>query len=206
MADPPVTIERDGAVAHLVLDAPPRNEMNQRFFDAWAELVDHTLPTLDVEGLIVRGRSRHFSSGADVDELRERMTGTAGLDEQAATQRLLQGATLGFEALARLPFPAVAAISGVCLGSGLELALACHYRVCTPTAVLGLPEATFQLMPGCGGTVRLPALVGVGCAIELVLSGRRMLGPEAASLGLVDLVVDRDELRSSAAGLIQKLQ
>jgi enoyl-CoA hydratase/carnithine racemase len=205
MADTPVVLEQHGVIAELLLNAPPRNEMNRQFFDAWAELV-RELPRLAVAGLIVRGRGRHFSSGADVEELRQRLGPAGSSAETCATAPgFLRDATAGFQALAQLPFPVVAAISGACLGSGLELALACHYRVATPTAVLGLPETSFQLMPGCGGTVRLPAVVGVGRAIELVLTGRRLLAPEAREMGLIDGVVERDELRSAAAGLIRRL-
>jgi len=96
----------------------------------------------------------------------------------------------------------VAAISGCCLGAGLELALACHYRVSAPSAVFSLPEATFGLMPGCGGTVRLPALVGVGRAIELSLSGRTIGADEALACGLVDMVVEKKALLSTAVRTI----
>jgi len=195
------TLVPEGPVATLLLDAPPGNPTDRAFFEALGHLVRDVLPGLAVDGLVVRGRGRHFSSGADVDELRSRVVeGPAEpvLDALAAHASALS-------ALEDLPYPVVAAIDGCCLGSGLELALACRARVATERALLGLPEVTFGLMPGCGGTVRLPARVGLGAAIDLALTGRFVEAPEALRLGLVDAVVARDRLDDAARRLVRFL-
>jgi enoyl-CoA hydratase/carnithine racemase len=110
-----------------------------------------------------------------------------------------------FTALEALPFPTVAAVDGACLGSGLELALACGGRVATPSALFAAPEASFGLLPGCGGTVRLPERVGVGAALDLLLTGRYVDADEALHLGLVDVLVPRAELHAAAVGWVRRL-
>ena len=195
-----LALEREGEIARLVLDAPPRNEMDHGFFRDFAALVA-TLPGLPVRGLVVHGAGRHFSSGADVDALK---ADVAGARQERAAAALLE-ATAGFQTLHDLPYPTVAAVGGCCLGSGLELALACRWRVAAANAVFALPETTFGLMPGCGGTVRLPALVGRGRAVELLLSGRIVDAAEALAIGLVDALVDRRELLLAARRLLERV-
>ena len=195
-----LALEPDNEVAHLVLDAPPRNEMDQGFFHTLAALV-RTLKDLPIRGLVVHGAGRHFSSGADVDTLK---IGLAGEQPALAAHNLLE-ATSSFQRIAELPYPTVAAIGGCCLGSGLELALACRWRVAAANAVFALPETSFNLMPGCGGTVRLPALVGRGRAVELLLSGRFVNAEEAREIGLVDAVVVRRDLLDAARRLVERV-
>lgn len=195
------TLDARGPIATLVLDAPPNNRTDRAFFAALGTLVADVLPRLDVAGLVIRGAGRHFSSGADVDELRARVA--AGPADAVRDELVAHAAAL--TALERLPYPVVAAIDGCCLGSGLELALACRARVATDRALLGLPESTFGLMPGCGGTVRLPALVGRGPAMDLALTGRFVDAPEAAALGLVDAVVPRAGLDEAARRMVRFL-
>lgn len=194
-----LVLEADAGVASLVLDAPPRNEMGHGFFDSFAAVIGR-LKGLPVRGLVVRGAGRHFSSGADIAALK---AGLAGAAEQAA--RGLADATASFQAIADLPYPTVAAVGGCCLGSGLELALACRWRVAATNAVFALPETSFDLMPGCGGTVRLPVLVGRARAVELVLSGRFVDAGEALEIGLVDAVVDRKDLQDAAWRLLERV-
>lgn len=192
--------EPDGAIAHLVFDAPPRNEMGQEFFRTLAALVG-TLKDLSVRGLVVRGAGRHFSSGADIDALKAGLAGA----QPAHAADALGAATSSFQVVAELPYPTVAAVGGCCLGSGLELALACRWRVAATNAVFALPETSFNLMPGCGGTVRLAPLVGRGRAVELLLSGRFVDAAEAREIGLVDAVVDRRDLLDAARRLVERV-
>jgi len=197
---PRLALSQDGDIARLVLDSPPRNEMDQAFFRDFAALAV-TLKELPVRGLVIHGAGRHFSSGADVDALK---SGVAGANPALSVETLLT-ATESFQMVSVLPYPSVAAIGGCCLGSGLELALACRWRVAASNAVLALPEASFDLMPGCGGTVRLPRLVGRGRAVELLLSGRFVAAAEALEIGLVDAVVDRRELLGAARRLVERV-
>jgi enoyl-CoA hydratase/carnithine racemase len=110
-----------------------------------------------------------------------------------------------FQKLSEFPLPVVAAIRGVCIGSGLELALACHYRVCDKHATMGLVESTFGFMPGCGGTQRLPALVGIARGLEMILTGERFSSDEALALRIVNSVVHHSELLPKAIGYIRTM-
>ena len=141
----------------------------------------------DAHALLVTGaRSRAFCAGADVKELMDRSL--------AATR---QGAALGqaiFAKLDVLPIPSIALINGYAFGGGLELALACTFRIALPGARLGLPEIKRGLTPGYGGTQRLPRLIGEARALEMILTGRTVMAEEALRIGLVNRVVDRDML------------
>lgn len=194
-----VRMSARNGIAFLELCNPPGNAMNMKFFDQFCSL-ERSFGDRPVRGMIVTGTGRHFSSGADIDELKRMVTATP---HDIMSRSLLRNHQ-AFETLARLPFPVVAAISGCCLGAGLELALACRFRVAAPRAVFSLPETSFGLIPGCGGTVRLPPLVGAGRAIELILSGRSLLADEALEIGLVDRVVEKDLLFTAATELIGK--
>jgi enoyl-CoA hydratase/carnithine racemase len=200
MPDGPITLHRSGPVASLVLSAPPKNEMGAAFFAELSRLAPE-LARLPEKGLVVRGEGRHFSSGANLNELRTMLGRSSGRDGM----RSLLDNSGSFSAIASLRFPTVAAIRGCCLGSGLELALACRYRIAERNAVLGLPEATFGLMPGCGGTVRLTRLVGYGKAMEMILTGASMLASDALASGLVDAVVAKEELDEMAMKFIERL-
>ncbi len=200
MVEDTLLYRESNGIGHLVLNAPPRNEMDVDFFKQFSKLRKEVLPGLDVRGMIVYGSGRHFSSGANVDELKAMMSGENGSPDT----KFLRDNVENFVFLENLPFPVVASINGCCFGIGLELALACHYRLAARRAVFSLPEITFDLMPGCGGTVRLPRLIGRGKAIEMVLTGRTFLADEARAIGLVDLVVDRKELMETAQQLISK--
>jgi len=194
-----LVLDGEDGIARLVLDAPPRNEMGRGFFESLAAQVGK-LKDLPVRGLVVHGAGRHFSSGADIGALK---AGLAGAQPADAARSLIE-ATSSFQAIAELPYPTVAAVGGCCLGSGLELALACRWRIAAANAVFALPETSFDLMPGCGGTVRLPRLVGRARAVELVLSGRFVDAGEALEIGLVDAVVDRKDLQTAARRLVER--
>lgn len=200
MPEPPVVLRREGDLACLVLNAPPQNRMDGRFLDAFTRLAEG-FSALEIRGMIVRGAGRHFSAGADVEELRD---GLAGSDPQRA-RLTLEATSRAFQALAEAPWPTVAAVAGACLGSGLELALACRFRIAAETAVFALPEVTFGLLPGCGGTVRLPRLVGLGPALDLILTGRLLGAVEARQMGLVDAVTGRHDLPAAAERLLTRL-
>jgi enoyl-CoA hydratase/carnithine racemase len=199
MTDNPVRLRVENGIAFCELCSPPGNVMNAAFFECFHLLKD-SFSRCDVQGMVVCGCGRHFSSGADVDEIKSIVAGKS----KTETSGLFRKNHQAFESLAQLAFPVVAAISGCCLGAGLELALACHYRVAAQNSVFALPEATFGLMPGCGGTIRLPGLAGIGKAVELALSGRTLAAEEALACGLVDLVVEKKALLPAAVKLIDK--
>ena len=198
-----VTFHIDNGIAYLTIASPPKNAMGNDFFIALAQLRVEVFPGLvahGVRGMIVSGKGRHFSCGADLWELKDAL---AHSNRQKGISGLLDNSS-SFSAIADLPFPVVAAISGCCLGSGLELALACHFRIAAKNAVLGLPETTFGLIPGCGGTVRLTKLIGHQKALKIILSGSSMLADEAKKEGVVDSVVEKRDLMASAIRHIEE--
>jgi enoyl-CoA hydratase len=196
---PPLTFTVDGRLGLLALSNPPRNVMNREFFDCLARTVHEHIAPAALDGLIVHSTGRHFSSGADIDELRG-LVRAPGADTSFLTRNLD-----AFLALESLPFPVVAAISGACLGAGLELALACTARVAATNATLGLPESTFGLIPGCGGTVRLTRLVGRSVATRMILTGQSVDTQEALHMGLVDDSAPRPQLMERARMMVQRL-
>ena len=141
--------------------------------------VDHK-----VRALVITGEGRAFAAGADVEGLASLTDAFSGREASLAGQDVMNS-------LAALPLPTVAAINGYALGGGLELALACDLRVASPGTRLGLPEVGLGLIPGYGGTQRLPRLIGLGRALDLILTGRHVLAEEALALGLINQVSDR---------------
>ncbi len=199
-AAPPVALDVRDGIGVLLLNAPPRNEMNDVFIAALLEILERELPAQCLRGLIVQGSGRHFSSGADLPQLLDRFRSRPDAENLQLSLRL----TEALQTLSEAPFPVVAAVSGCCLGSGLELALACQVRLAAPNALFCAPETSLQVMPGCGACIRLPQLIGRGAALDLILSGRLLSADEALRLGLVDAVLERRELLPAAADLIRR--
>lgn len=144
----------------------------------------------DARVLIVTGAGdRSFCAGADIKELRERTQA----EQRAGAER---GQAV-FARLDTLPVPSVALINGYAFGGGLELALACTFRLATPNAKVGLPEVKLGLIPGYGGTQRLPRVVGEARALDMILTGRTVAADEALAMGLLNEVVDGDPLEAA---------
>jgi enoyl-CoA hydratase len=191
--EPPVLSERRGAVAVLTLNRPPVNALNRALLDAMLHAVEACARDHDVRAVVLTGGRRVFSAGADIREV-EPLSDAAVRTWIGHGQRVLNE-------IASINRPVVAAIEGFCLGGGLELALACHMRVAGRSAELGLPEIKLGIIPGFGGTQRLPRLVGSGAALELMLTGDPF-GPERAlATGLVNRVVDSGAAVEAAAEL-----
>ncbi len=197
---PPLAFAVRDGIGWLTLNAPPRNEMDDAFIAALLDVLEGALPQQCLQGLIVHGSERHFSSGAHLPQLLERLRTLPFADNLQLSVRL----TEALQTLREAPFPVVAAISGCCFGSGLELALACQVRLATRNALFCAPETSLQVMPGCGACVRLPQLVGRGPALDLILSGRLVSADEALRLGLVDAVLERSDLLTAAGNLIRR--
>lgn len=177
-----VSLGLEGRVAHLQIDRP--KALNALNGELMLEL--HSALALlggdeRVGALVISGAGRAFVAGADVGEL-ARMRDVFEARETALAGQELMGT------IASLPFLSVAAIHGFALGGGLELALACDLRVAAPGSKLGLPEVGLGLIPGYGGTQRLPRLIGVGRALDLILTGRHVDAEEALAMGLINRV------------------
>lgn len=202
-----VTVEFDPrGVAVVILDVPgqPVNTLGEALSHGLAEALVAVERRTSTGGaaasetpvravVIISGKENDFIAGADIKVLSQVTTA----DEAAALSRQGQ---IGFQRLADMPVPVVAAIHGNCLGGGLELALACHARVATdhPKTKLGLPEVQLGLIPGAGGTQRLPRLIGLQAALDLILTGKRVPARKARKLGLVDEVTPPAVLRQAA--------
>ncbi len=189
-------------IAWLAIDVPNEkmNTLQAAFADEMKEIFAQLKDTSGVKGMIIHSlKPDNFVAGADVRML-EACT-TASEAEALAKQ----GQDL-FQQLSDLPYPVVAAIHGPCLGGGLELALACDYRVCTDSdkTRLGLPEVQLGLLPGSGGTQRLPRLIGLLPSLDLILTGKQLRAKKAKKLGVVDACVPETILLDVAKQLIEK--
>jgi enoyl-CoA hydratase len=193
MSLPPLTtltLARTGAIARIGINRPAvRNALNLAVAEELTALLGELAgdPSLSVLVLLGEG-GKAFASGADIAELHARRSPEA---MRAFNARM-------FQAVEDFPRPTIAAISGYALGGGLELALACDLRLATRSAKLGLPETGLGIFPGAGGTWRLPRVVGLGRAKELVYTGRIVSGEEALALGLVERLCEDDQLEASA--------
>lgn len=189
-------------VAWLAMDVP--NEKMNTLQAAFSAEIDAILTQLqhktDLKGMIIHSRKPdNFIAGADIRML-------AACQSAAEAETLAQQGQAMFQRLADLPFPVVAAIHGACLGGGLELALACDYRVCSDAdqTRLGLPEVQLGLLPGSGGTQRLPRLIGVVPALDMILTGKALRANKAFKLGLVDACVPEPILLDVAKKQLEK--
>lgn len=179
-------------VAAVTISNPPVNALNERALDELNTVVDHLSRRDDVGAVIFTGDGTgSFVAGADIRQLLEDVH---SVDEALP---LPNNAHLAFRKIERMDKPCIAAVNGVALGGGCEFALACHYRVAEPTATFGQPEIRLNLLPGYGGTQRLPRLLadrngaeGLARALELVLGGRTVTSEEAADIGLINHVAD----------------
>jgi len=188
-----VSTEQDGYVATVTIDHPPVNALSAPLLEELEAEIDRLDHDAGVRAIVLRGAGeRAFVAGADISEfpaLRE-----AGLDEGGSARGIQKlGARMD---AAHTPF--VAAIHGFCLGGGLELAMCCDIRIASDEAQLGQPEIKLGLIPGGGGTQRLPRIVGLGRALLLNMTGEFIDAPTAHGWGLVERVVPKDELLDNA--------
>ena len=196
---PSLLVARDGPVATLTLNRPQvLNALDRPTFERLAAAFDDLEVDPAVRAVVVTGAGeRAFCAGADVRALH-------GLGEAGALALMAYGQQV-FDRIAQSPKPTVAALNGYALGGGLELAMACDIRVAADTARLGQPEITLGSIPGWGGTQRLPLLVGLGRARELILTGRLVDAAEAERIGLVSRVVPAAETVAAARDVADRL-
>lgn len=179
-----LSISVDGGIAVVTIDRPEAlNALSGELLLEIAAACEVVEADVGVHALVFAGAGRAFVAGADVAELASLDDPFAGREASLAGQDVMN-------TVAALPFVTVAAIHGFALGGGLELALACDLRVADRGAKLGLPEVGLGLIPGFGGTQRLPRLIGQGRALDLILTGRHVGAEEALQLGLVNRVAD----------------
>lgn len=192
-----VSLEVSDGVATLTLQRPPMNALNRQMQGEIREAATEVSSRRDVGAVIVHGGPKVFAAGADIKE----MSGMAYQDMLRASADLQDS----FTAVARIPQPTIAAITGYALGGGCELALCCDLRIAAEDARLGQPEILLGIIPGAGGTQRLPRLIGPSRAKELVLTGRHVDAQEALAIGLVNSVVAADQVYVTARELAERL-
>jgi 3-hydroxyacyl-CoA dehydrogenase len=188
----PVTdLSVDGDIAVLTLNSPPVNALSAPVRDGLAEGFRDAIANDAVKAIVLICDGRTFIAGADISEFGKAPKGASLFDVQNAIENS--------------PKPAIAAIHGTALGGGLEVALTCHYRVAVPSARCGLPEVNLGLLPGAGGTQRLPRIVGPEKALEMVTSGQHVAGKACLEMGLVDELVAEGNLREGAIAFARKI-
>ena len=194
MSDVPVVrLEKDGDIGLIIINYPPVNALGPGVSEGIIECLTAANADQSIEAVVLIGDGRSFIAGADI-----RGFGT-GRKRLPIGQRT-------YDALDASSKPVVAAIHGFALGGGLENALACHYRIAVPSAKIGLPEVLIGILPGGGGTQRLPRIVGAQTALDMITSGRHVPAPEAARLGILDEVLPEGaDLRQSAVTYARKI-
>ena len=180
----PIRIERDGDILQITSDSPPVNALGAAVRDGLEAAVKAGVADASIAAIVLRCAGRTFFAGADISEF----------------GKPLQGIPLPtlVDMIEASPKPVVAAIHGTALGGGCEVALGCHYRVAVPSAKLGTPEVKLGLLPGAGGTQRLPRLIGVKAALEMIVLGNPVSAKTAADMGLVDRLAGEDTLAADA--------
>jgi enoyl-CoA hydratase/carnithine racemase len=195
-----VMTEDRGAVRHVVLNRPEkRNAMNQQLLRELRDALVEAADDQDVHCVVLRGEGPVFSAGVDLVELAE-STGEPGL------LRAFRGVFLDCANLCEeMAKPVVCQIHRTCVGGALEVALGCDLRIASSDAQLGLPEVKFGIIPDVGGSTRLPAVVGLGRAKELIMTARTIGAAEAERIGLINRVVAPDELEQATQALVDEL-
>lgn len=185
-------------IATLTINSPPANALSTALIEELNQQLNAISKEPAVKAVIIKGEGRFFSAGADIKEFTQVESAEGQSDLSRNGQKV-------FHRIDRYPLPVIAAIHGAALGGGLELAMACHMRIVTKTAKLGLPETTLGIIPGFAGTQRLPQHVGSAKAYELILTGEPVSGEEAAAIGLANHAVNEEDLLSTAQSIAEKI-
>jgi enoyl-CoA hydratase len=185
-------------IGTIALNNPPGNSLKMPLLQELDKCLDAMFSNTEIKALIVTGEGKTFASGADIEEISKLTSKNQAKEMSAFGQKV-------FLKLENGPKPVVAAINGFCLGGGLELAMSCHVRIASDRAMMGLPEITLGIIPGFGGTQRLPRIVGMAKATQLILTGEPVRSDEALNIGLVQMVVGKDTLLDDAKKFAAKL-
>lgn len=188
----------EDGIAEIQFDAPGSvNKFDEKTLNEFSDALDALQNNNDLKGVIMTSSKSTFIVGADITEF---LVLFADLDK---TKSWVHIASRVFDKLEDLPVPSVAAVTGFALGGGCEAILACDYRVVDQTAVVGLPEVKLGLIPGFGGTVRLPRVIGPDNALEAITTGANHKPEKALALGLVDAIVEQDKLKDAAVSMVK---
>ncbi len=193
-----ILLDVQGGVALITINRPPANALSKATIEELLAAFNALENDANARAVVITGAGQYvFVGGADITEF-------VGLDEASALASVQRGHQL-FNTIEHFPKPVIAAINGVCAGGGNELALACDIRIAAESAKLGQPEVNLGIIPGWGGTQRLPRVVGKGRALEMMLTGDFVKADDAQRYGLVNKVVPDNEVVTQARNLARKL-
>ena len=185
------TIEKDGNISIITLNSPPVNALSAPVREGLHKGITEARNDGETEAIVIICEGRTFIAGADISEFGQEPKGPSLFEVQ--------------EFIEDSNKPVIAAIHGTALGGGLEVALTCHYRIAVPSAKCGLPEVNLGLLPGAGGTQRLPRVVGVEKALQMVTSGQHVPAKQCLEMGLVDEIANEDGLREDSINFAKKI-
>lgn len=197
-----IELETRDAVATATLARPPVNAIDEGWIARLQEVIEACEQNRSISVLVIRSNQKTFSAGADLALMRSRFDSAVGRAKMIEFVRAMQHA---YAHLERSRLVSVAEIGGAAMGGGLELALACDFRIASESAKLGLPEARLGLLPGAGGTQRLTLLCGAAISKRLILGAELVDGAEAARLGIVQWAVPGNELQERAETLARDI-
>lgn len=192
-----ILLEQENATAILTINRPDKlNALNKVTIEELSQALTQLEADANVRCIILTGSgTKAFVAGADISEF-------ADFNPEQGKELAAKGQTSLFDKIENLKKPVIAAVNGFALGGGLELAMSCHFRVASTNAKMGLPEVTLGVIPGYGGTQRLPQLVGKGKAMEMILTAGMLTADEGLLWGLVNKVVDQEVLLETAKGFV----
>lgn len=195
-----ISVEKNDRIATVTINRPTKlNALNKATIKELNEAFTGLASDGEIRAIILTGSGeKAFVAGADISEF-------ADFDDEQGAALAATGHDLLFNFIENFPKPVIAAVNGFALGGGLELAMSCHFRIASDNAKMGLPEVTLGVIPGYGGTQRLPQLVGKGKAMEMILSATMLTAEEAKTWGLVNHVVPQPELIALANELAGKI-
>jgi len=193
-----VKIEIADKIGYMTITNPPVNTLSFQTMEELHQALDVLEQNDEVLVILLQGSNGHFMAGAELNEFAEIHTAEEGTKTSYIGHELM-------DRIERFPKPVIALIEGACLGGGLELALACHIRIGTVSSTYGLPEVTLGLIPGAGGTQRLPKLIGISKAKKMILTGERVKGNKAFELGIIDIVSEDHSLKEDGEKLANQI-
>ena len=195
-----IKVSVEDRIATLTIDHPPANAFNRQVVEELDSAFDEVTANDEVKAIIITGAGQFFIAGADINEI------YAVKDKPEEARAFIERGKELFNKIEASRKPVIAAINGrFCLGGGTELAMACHIRIAEDGVRLGQPEINLGIMPGWGGTQRLPRLVGKGKALEMLLTGDHITAQEAYRIGLVNKVVPTGRVIREAKGLAKRI-
>ena len=186
-----IRVEMRDSVAVFIMNNPPVNQLSRHFVKELAQALTGAYESNDVQAIVLTGTGKNFIAGADITQIQ-------GIENREDILQPVLKSTRFISSIETGPKPVVAAINGNCLGGGLEIAMACHYRVAVKGVNLGQPEVQIGLIPGAGGTQRLPRLIGLRYALEMITMGKPVKSEIAHQRGLVDEVTEQENLLEKA--------